>query len=183
MEVRGNRITWTEDGIKDYALIVSPQLQRVRERWLDSDSLCSMSMLLKVTNSVLTRSAQLTNTAKWLNKPAVIRSAKTPKLVLKARKKLSRIHKSITKTGPLGHPPPDMLAAHSDAKHNYKASVRRSRVQAGLHRDRKLFTILEDNPQKAFGFLKSCRNQTPSVIEMLNVGPKVYHGKAVSDGF
>ena len=183
LELERNKITWTDEGIKDYEQLVSSHLQRVRERWLNPDSLCSMSMLLKMTNSVLSRSAQVTNTAKNLKKRSVIRSAKTPKLVLRAKKKLSRTHKSISKLGPHGHPPADMLAAHNDAKQEYKAALRRSRVQAGHDRDRKLFTILDENPQKAFGFLKSCRKSTPAVIESLKVGPKVYHGKAVSDGF
>ena len=74
---------------------------------------------------------------------------KNPKLVLRAKKKLARSHRSnkhISKSGHPGHPPSVKPAAHTDAKREYRAAVRRSRVQASRSRDMKLFTILEENP-------------------------------------
>ena len=50
-------------------------------------------------------------------------------------------------------------------------------------RDQKLFEILDDDPRKAFSFIKSNRTTTPRQIESLVVGTKVYHGAQVPDGF
>ena len=54
---------------------------------------------------------------------------------------------------------------------------------ASCERDQKLFKILEENPRNVFGFIKSCRKTSPTQIESLSVGDKVYKGSAVSDGF
>ena len=61
LEIKRNTIKWTEDGIKDYECLVSPHLQKIRDEWLNPDSLSSMTILLKMTNTILSKTASNTN--------------------------------------------------------------------------------------------------------------------------
>jgi hypothetical protein len=186
LEMKRNRIKWTEDGINDYECLVSPHLMKIRDRWSDPESLCSMSILLKMTNTLLSCSAATTNLTKTLNTSYQQRSKSVPKPVQKAKKHLSRIHRNKNISARLsssGKPSNEKLEALRAAKQQYKQAVRRSRVQAGIDRDQKLFNILEENPQNAYSFIKSCRKTSPTKIESLTVGNKIYRGTAVCDGF
>ena len=60
------RIIWSEDGQKEYEKLAAPYLKQARERWLDAGSQASMSMLLSITNSILTKCATTTNNFKLL---------------------------------------------------------------------------------------------------------------------
>ena len=186
VEFLREKIAWSEEGISEYECLISPHLQNIRDRWSDPDSAVSMSILLKMTNSILSSTASSTNVSKSLNNSPMQRSRRTPKLVLRAKKLVSKTHsrkKTSAKNNINGKPSLRALEEHKAAKHDYKQAVRNCQVQAGYERDKKLFDILEENPQKAFSFIKSCRKASPSKIESLSVKEKVYHGAAVCDGF
>ena len=186
LEIKRNKIKWTEDGIKDYECPVSPHLQKIRDEWLNPDSLSSMTILLKMTNTILSKTASNTNVSKSLDTSSIPRSKRIPKPVLKAKKHLYRIHKKknlpVNCTIPC-QPPIDKHADLRLAKHKYKSAVRRSPVLEGCERDQMLFKILEENPQNVFSFIKSCRKSPTAKIDSLSVGDKVYRGEAVSDSF
>ena len=186
LDIQRNRIKWTEDGVNEYEHLVSSHLQNIRNQWLEPNSLCSMSILLKMTNTVLTNTAGKTNASTRLDTSFIPKSKRTPRPVLKAKKQLHKVHKRRNippKLDETGQPSSGNLVEHRSAKHQYKSAVRRSRVQAGHERDQKLFEILEENPRNIFGFIKSCRKISPTKIESRTVGDKVYNGEAVSDGF
>ena len=181
LEIVRNKITWTENGIQDYESLVSPHLQKIRENWLHPGSLCSMSILLKMTNTIMSTTATNTNSSRVLNTSFTPKSKRVPKEIITAKKHLLRLHKAQRSLQ--GQPTTAVTATLKSAKHKLKQSVRKSRVQAGCDRDKKLFSILEQNPRSAYNFIKSCRKSSPASIEMLTVGSKVYSGPSVADGF
>ena len=67
LHISRNKINWTDEGVKEYETVVSPHLQEIRKRWLDPDSLSSMSIVLKMTNTILSSSAVATNKSQSLD--------------------------------------------------------------------------------------------------------------------
>ena len=170
------RINWDPDGVKKYENLVSPHLQRIRDRWKNPDSLSSMSVLLKMTNTILSSSASATNHSKTLSGSITHKSKRVPKSIVIAEKRLSRIFRKLRNSK-------NKLADLKTAKQEYKSVVRRSRLKEGFERDRKLFEILDENPNAAFAFIKSCRRKPTASIKCLKVGAKLYEGSSVCDGF
>ena len=182
LDITRRKIKWNEEGIVWYEHLVSPRLSQIREHWLKPASLSSMSILLKVTNMVLSNFASMTNDSKVLRAVSSTKSKKTPAAIIKAKRKLYRTHKRLKMSDGL-HQQADIKSMHRQAKREYKNSVRRSRIKDYFERDQKLFQILEENPRGAFAFINSFRKSSASKIETLSVGDKVYQGDRVPDGF
>ena len=84
------KIVWSPEGVQNFSHLVSPQLKLLRESWLDSSSPASMSVLLKMTNYVLGKTASKTNKAISLAHRPTPKSAPTPKAVLSAKHQLNK---------------------------------------------------------------------------------------------
>ena len=95
LELKRSKIYWNEGGAAQYEQLVTPRLQQIRQNWLKPDSLPSISILLKLTNTVLSDTASLTNDSKVLNSHTTRDSKRTPKPIIKAKRKLYRIHRKI----------------------------------------------------------------------------------------
>ena len=180
MDITRLRISWTEEGIAAYTRQVAPLLQRLRKTWLHPDSPSSMSILLKMTNSIMSATASFTNPYKVL-KIHQPKSRRIPKEIRCARNHLLRLHKARNHRH--GQDSTELLAAHRAAKQKYKQVVRAFRVKAGKERDEKLFNILETTPRSIFKYIKNCRRSDHSHIDSLTVGSKTYIGASVPDGF
>ena len=77
-------VFWTEQGIVDYARIVKSHLKRIRETWLIPTCQASMSILLQLTNHIMTEAAIATNKFKFLGKP-ISRKRKIPDPIKKTQ--------------------------------------------------------------------------------------------------
>ena len=172
LELPRNRVSWSDEGMIAYEQLLSPHLKQIRKRWLSPNSLSSMSILIKMTSSLMSLAATATNKFKSLSIPSSPQSMKIPRDIQKAKRRLMRLYRKDKNS-----------VNFYSAKQNYKRTIRRSRVQAGIMRDQKLFEILDDGPRKAFSFIKANRTKTPKQIESLAVGTNVYHGAQVPDGF
>ena len=170
LTLRREKIYWTTEGIELYEAAVTSHLQRLRSNWLDPSSQTSMSILLDLTNKILTMTAESTNQAKAVGIKQTTRSVKTPKPIIKAQKLLTKATRKCS-------------LSLKNAKANYRRTVRRTRVKASAERDQKLEQILDVNPSSVFSFINSCRKSTPVMLEKLTVGNKVYSGSSVPDGF
>ena len=56
-----HKIVWSEQGAEAYRTLLEPQLQLIREVFIDSSSVESMAVALQLTNFALTNTAQLSN--------------------------------------------------------------------------------------------------------------------------
>ena len=160
LHISRNKINWTDEGVKEYETVVSPHLQDIRKRWLDPDSLSSMSIVLKMTNTILSSSAVATNKSQSLDSNFNHRSRRIPLPVLRARRRLARTNRLKNVSAKLsinGLPSSKALEDLRSARNQYKQALRKAHVMASRERDRKLFEILDENPHKIYSFLKSSR--------------------------
>ena len=109
------KVVWTEEGAESYKNAVSPHLRRLRDTWLTPDSQTSMSILLDMTNVIMSKSASYVNQTKTVGKKHVLKSKKTPKAILRAQKLLSKAGKSSQTK--------NLSVKFKVSKHSYRKAV------------------------------------------------------------
>ena len=160
-------------------MLVSPYLRQIREQYLDANSPSSMSVLLSLTNNILSKCATLTNKSRKLGIKMKAKPKSTPKPIKKAKDAMSKAHKKFKSgTG---------ITLSKDAfnisRKKYRKAVRQFRIQEALKRDQNHDSILSTNPASAYKYINSKRKVKSGQIEHLTVGDKVYVGQTVCDGF
>ena len=179
------KIIWDEEGIENYETLVGSSLAGLRERWGNSSSLSSISLLLSSTYSFLSFAARSTNKSIELSttrtkKPRVCPDIRRKeKFVLRCKKSLDKcIRTSLT---------PELLEGARDnlrtAKASLRQAVRSAESELRNKRDEDLFNILSKDPSAAHRAIKSAKNVTATEIQNLKVNDKVYTGVDVPDGF
>ena len=175
------KIIWNPETIPLYEESVGPILSSLRETWLHPSSPASISVLLNLTNHVLSQAASSSHKSVSLAAKPNVRPARTPRLIRLAARRLRKAHRNMRRCRNT-----DLLtqnkAAYISAQKSYKRAVRSVRLQENVNRDNRLVTILTDNPSSLFSYIKSSKNTT-SNIEKLCVGDKTYLGDRVGDGF
>ena len=98
---------------------------------------------------------------------------------------LNKVHKkmkaSLSSNCPLSKS--SAQAEYKLAQKRYRKTVRLCRVQQDVSHDTILHSILSQDPSSLYGYLRACKNGTPTTIQKLTVGDKVYEGEQVADGF
>ena len=61
--------------------------------------------------------------------------------------------------------------------------MRKFNIQTDLDRDKQLYAVMGQNPNKVFSLIKSFKNTHGGAVAKLKVGDKTYHGENVPDGF
>ena len=173
------KINWTPEGSVRYEDQVQSQLRKIRETWCYPSCKASMSILLQMTNFVLSKAASSTNKAVNLSNKQGPRSCHTPRPIQKAKQRMNREHKKW-KTTKLSNTIKNTFQA---AQKSYKHTVRSGRLEEDVNRDKTLFSILGENPSCIYGYIKSSRAKGITSIDKLTVGDKVYIGDKVPDGF
>ena len=84
VEIKREKIIWSDEGVKEFKNIVTPQLQRLRENWFIPSSQACMSILLDLSNKALSMAASSTNRTVLVGTKRSPKSTKTPKPVIKA---------------------------------------------------------------------------------------------------
>ena len=179
------RIIWSEDRQKAYEKLAATFLKQARERWLDAGSQASMSMLLSITNSILTKCATTTNNFKTIGNKSQTKSKSVPKVINTAKNKLSKAHKNLKAIKSVSNKQNNVKKAKMHfncTKKRYRQAIRLHRLRDSLDKYHSLDDIFA-KPKTAFNYLKSCRKSKSSKIEKLTVGNKLYTGSAVCDGF
>ena len=92
-----HKIVWTDDGAMLYQDVVSPQLEKARERWLDPTSASSMSILLQTTNMIMSEAASLTNKSIPLSSPISSKSTSVPSYIRKSNQMVLNAAKKLKK--------------------------------------------------------------------------------------
>ena len=126
---------------------------------------------------MLTKAASLTNESKPLKKRVNRKQKKIPPTILKAQRKLNKAHKKATLV-----PSPSATNQLRQCRKSYHQTVRKFNLQSDLIRDRQLYEVMGQNPNKVFSLVKSLRNTHGGAVAKLKVGEKIYHGEKVADG-
>lgn len=175
------KVKWSEDGQARYASMVGPYLKEIRENWLLPESQISMSVLLSLTNNIMTRCAIDTNETIILAPKKVSKSRRFCKSIKTCRNKMKKAHKVFKIKSTFGSDS-HFKTVFNARKKDYRDAIRKFKLQENIERFKELDDILE-KPKDAFKYLKKCRESKEAKIERLTVGEKLYVGSAVCDGF
>ena len=171
------KVVWSEQGIQDYSDLVSEPLRRIRSTWTRPYSQASMSILLTLTNTVMTRAANVTNKSKILAEP-VPNKKKVPKVITIVKNRLNKAHRMYRDM-----PTKETKEHLRQCRKTYHQTVRAQRLQADVERDCKLYNIMGASPDVVFNFVKSLKSSKSTNIAKLTVGNKTYFGNDIPDGF
>ena len=156
------KIIWNSETIPLYEECVGPTLRLLRQTWLHPSSPASISVLLKMTNYVLSHAASLSHKSVSLAAKPNIRPARTPKPIRLAAQRLKRAHRDMKKYRNTEWFTQNK-AAYISAQKSYKRAVRTVRLQENATRDNRLLTILTDNPSSLFSYIKSSKNTSSNI--------------------
>ena len=173
-----HQIIWSEDGIQDYSTTVAAQLKRIRHTWLNPHCQASMSILLDLTNKVMSKAAMDTNKFRILRGKTVQRKKRIPKNVKKAKQRMNKIHRRLKETNSFA-----LRDKFKLSRKMYHQVVRSHNLKTDMERDIMLFNIIGESPGKVFRHIKAMKKSGNSLVAKLTVGQAVYTGEAVADGF
>ena len=174
------KIIWSEAGIADYQDMIAEKLCQLRADWLIPSSATSISILLNLTNDVMTKAASTTNKAICLNKKPVRKSKKKPSKILKSERILRRMSRVVSKSsGPKRQQEKEKLKI---TKKKHRVLIRRENHISNMRRYQHLHQIITTNPTAAYKTLKSNKTPPTNSIPFVTVGSKKYVGDRVVDG-
>ena len=178
MHHQQSKITWSEEGRESYSALVSRHLGRLRDRWLKPNCKASMSVLLSMTNTVMTRAAIKTNKHRLVAKKGKKKKKRLPAEILRAKRKLNRAHFKFK-----SKPSTESVLNLRFYRKQYQQVVRAYNIKTDIERDAKLYSLMGENPNKVFRAIKSFKNAKTNEIAKLTVGSQTYQGEQVADGF
>ena len=169
------KIIWSPEGAANYEQLVGPALVALRGSWLDTTCTASMSVLLQLTNQVLSEAACATNRTVSLSSNPGPPPTRTAREIRIARQRLRRAHRRYKEhtTPHLSSQCEVYTAAYKDALRGYKSAVRKNRLRNELTRDKRLLTILSHDPSSLYSFIRSSRKASHSKIDKLIVQDKI----------
>ena len=172
------QVNWSEEGIQNYADILSSQLTRIHTQWCNTDSETSMAVLLELTNLFMKKAAELTNPTKSLQTKYKHSSKKVPRDIRKAKHKLRKMLRRFR-----CYPSTENEEKLRTARRLYHHTVRVTTIESSIKRDSSLFDIIGENPSRVYRKLKSFSKSKNPSIESLIVGEQNFQGLNVADGF
>ena len=179
------KIVWEEIKIPEYQQQVSTKLASLRSTWPHQPSLSQLSILLELSNTILSQAAMDTNKhiklghPKHVKKPCIPRPVRKAQFVLKMNLKILKSFKHSE-----NHEALEAVQNNvKEARRQYKYLTRRFHYEEDLRRDSATFKILSSTPSGIFKSIKSTKSSTNCQIPFLSVGSKIYPDVRVSDGF
>ena len=175
------RIIWSAKGATEYCNLVMPALQQLRDTWLVPDSTVCMSIVLQLSNFIMTTGASMTNKVTSLSSHHSSRSLCTPRPIRIAKQRLRRAHRRFKRNRS-----ESSKDFYNYELKSYKRTLRLFRLQQQTKVEERLLDILTSNPSSVYNFIRSYRNKndgSQTRIEKLTVHDKIYHGAKVPDGF
>ena len=176
------KVKWTEDGVISYKSLLSNDLEKLRESWLDPSSAISTSILLASTNSLLKYCAQATNPTVDLAKPLSSCPKKKPQYIVNSERSLFRSHVLLRKTAPSSESYKKAKHIHQERRRLHNKLVRYSRMQEDFKRNCQIASLISSEPSAAFKFLRAKKSNQIGKISKLHVDNRTYMGSDVPDG-
>ena len=181
-----HQTVWSEAGITEYNRILSYQLPKIRDRWLLSSSPACMSILLQLTNMVMSETAAITNKIVSLKKPIITRSTKLPKSVIKSNNRIKRVARKLKLCRDDPNSCPVRVSylkeAYNEKKKHHRKVVRQKLLENDLKTDLKTNSILMKSTRAFFKNYRALKNSNNSTVNELRVRDNVYLEHEVGDG-
>ena len=179
-----HRVVWASENLPDYVTEVSSKLPMLRKNWSSSGSEISVSILLELTNEVLSNAATNTNKSVPLNQKPSTKNLKIAKEIVIARQQLRKAHR-LLKGAQLGNNELSVDKAKADfvvARKTLRYITRKSNHKEDLKRDDKLYSILRGNPASLFQSIKSSKRSSSKSVPFITTDGKKFVGDRVPDG-
>ena len=176
------KIIWADDKIVEYEEMVAPRLAKMRKDWLVPNSASTVSILLNLTNQVLSQAAAATNQHISLCSAPKPKSLKITGDFKKARQQLRKAQRDYREA--LKTSTASAYTANENLKHAkrvHRLQHRRQKHKEDIARDSKLFSVFTSNA--VFKSIKSSKTSSAGAVPFLMVGDKKYVGSDVADGF
>ena len=177
-----HKIVWTEELVPEYESQVASRLAKLREDWDNPTSTVSVSILLDLTNKVLSQTASSTCQSVALDTPPKTRYLKIPKNLKEVKKQMDAAHRAYKKALKLGSP--ELALARSNwnnAKKSFRAMSRRETHKQDVLRDTELFSLFSSS-SSVFKKIRSSKSSSSGSVPFLMVGDKKYPAHQVGDG-
>ena len=182
-----HKIKWSQDSVAAYEALVSCHLPRIREHWYDPSSEKSMSILLEVTNMILSQAAIALNKSISLSPRKLSRSLKLPPAIIKSNKRLVRISRRLRNqindqryTSDIVH---QTREKYQSLKKLHRRLVRRQHMFDCIKRDTDSYSVMTTSSHQFYKKVKASKRSTDSTINRLYVRDRVYEGEEVCNGF
>ena len=171
------KIIWSEASLPAYKSALAETLPALRERWSDSSSKSSISILLKTTSDLLGMTAAEYNHTISLSETRKVRSRKVPVEIKRSHRKLMNLNKKI-KNLPYNY---DGQARNKLAgmKKSHRALVRELKNNDNIARDSKSSSDISFANRS----INASKSSSSTQIPFLTVGTKTFQGNRVADGF
>ena len=173
---------WTDEGILEYSRNVAPQLDRLRQSWMNPLSTISTEVLLHATNNLLVTYAKNTNEFSDFSIPFKKSPKRKPVILTKSEAALRRSHNLLRKIDKSSPSYFRFARAHNEKKRQYTRLIRFSRMRESMRRDHTLNKIISSDPSTSYKSIRKLRSSCNSKINKLSVGQRLYSGEMVPDG-
>ena len=179
-----HRVYWSEINIQKFEDMVAPELDRIRNSWPCINSQLSISVLLEMTNQILTQSATNTNDSTILGSYTKTKSLKVSKAVRAARLELRAAHGAFEEAVKYNSANTQELRDYvTKAKKQLRQVTRRVLHQDDIRRDTKLFSACSSSSAiSLFKAIRSYKRTDIGDIPFLTVGDSKYPENMIGDG-
>ena len=179
-----HKIIWNDDNLSSYRAEISSKLQTLRRDWSTPGSSISVSILLDLSNQVLSKAALSTNKSLALANMPEKKPLKVPKELIIARLLQRRAHNALKDAIKAGNARgiDEAKANFKIARKNHRFLTRSNAHKADLQRDSNLCSILTQDRSIFFKTIKSSTKPAARKVPFLTVNDKKYPGDKVADG-
>ena len=183
VENQRHKIFWNNDNIPEYEALAGTQLSRIRESWSKPDSSLSLSILLNLTNKILSETAIATNRSVSTTSPPKLKNQKISENMYKARKVMNTAHKTLkmalnAKSGNLHA----LRISYKTARRHYRFTCRRELHKNDITRDTELFSVFSSSSPAIFRTIRLSKSASGTSVPFMTVGSKKYPENMVGDG-
>ena len=179
-----NKIIWGDDKIPEYEAELAIRLAKIRKDWFFPNSPSSVSILLDLTNQIMSHAAAATNEHVALITVSQTKSLKIPLIVKKAQQTMNKAHKGYKEAMKTNKKSVARTReAFNISKRLYRLEQRRQKHKEDCLRDSPLFSVTTSNPSAVYKSIRSAKSSSSRAIPFLTVGKKKYVGENIVDGF
>ena len=179
------KVKWSEEGINQYKVDVTPKLQLIQEVYLNSSkpSPSVLSLCLQSTTRALVESACATNKFLELGTPSTSKTPLAPYYIRKSQKQLIISQRHLSKFKGSQVELEALRKKHKSEKTKHRLLLRKQNAKDSIMRDSPLFSILESGNTNIFRSIRGSKKGVTRKITKLSVNGRTYSDESVHNGF
>ena len=182
-----HKVIWSEEGIIQYQHFLANALPSLQSDYCDVEDPEMASVLLKVTNHILTEAAMHTNKSVKLGQIPIPKKPFIPTDITAALKAkgeaFTHLNKVNSNTAATASEKEEAKTVQKSTKASHQNLIRKHNVSKEVKRDSDLLALLSKQPKDIFKAFRKTKSAKASKVKTLKVGDNTYTEDQVSDGF